>query len=208
MCFPTWISTALPIRVSLPRTRHSSFTVLALCVYQVAIVIDGGFEYFNYCLVLEKLSSMSFRCQSAWCCRRCVSRSPFCLLLYPVYSHLSSVRVPYYPRSIFIFIPMLVHSMAGILCANKRHSHTKEYVGLLAWQCRATDFEWVYVKWTATNSFTLDVVNPTRTAWTHERCQCQIASKNEQQKKNKYPDKYYATHSLVIIFILNFMKFE
>lgn len=77
MCFPTWMSTAMPIRVSSAPTSHSSFWRCAFTKSPSSSMVV--FKYFNYCLVLEKLSSMSFRCHSAWCCRRRVSRHPYLL---------------------------------------------------------------------------------------------------------------------------------
>lgn len=137
MCFPTWMSTAMPIRVSSAPTSHSSFWRCAFTKSPSSSMVV--FKYFNYCLVLEKLSSMSFRCHSAWCCRRCVSRHPYLLPSSLTLTLESTPSSPLYVCIIhevfFSFLSRCSFTQWLPYCmANKRHSHTEEYAGLLAWR--------------------------------------------------------------------------
>lgn len=90
------------------------------------VIIDGSFKYFNYCLRLEKLSSMSFQCQSAQF--SLFRRLPPPATIVRFFSPRTS-RAPFFAEYILIFFFLIfIHSMAARYCMpinDTRFIHTR-----------------------------------------------------------------------------------
>lgn len=215
MCFPTWMSTAVPIRVSSAPTSHSSFWRCAFTKSPSSSMVV--FKYFNYCLVLEKLSSMSFRCHSAWCCRRRVSRHPY---LLPSSLTLTLESTPSSPLYVCIIHEVFFHFYPDARSLNGCH---------IVWPISDTRIQKstrVFWLGSVVHGYSMSTSNERLqihsllTSWIrrgrHEHTNdANVRSWANTNSANttttttkKHQEKYYATHSLVIIFILNFMKFE